>query len=317
MNQALRLSPIAHIPSVVADGQLVAFSVGSDRLVYLVIGLASLDYRVEGSGGAIFPKTVPDQRQRYRVVALSRDQLVLDVVIEQERFNIHHVQPLRNELLLVCSRSSHRAPDDIEENGRVYTRDGKFIRSVLLGDGIQSVQTTSDGVIWTSFFDEGIFGNYGWENPLGASGLVAWDSAGNRLYEFDPPIGLDTMCDCYALNVASAEDVWCYYYTEFPLVHLRDRKIEAFWEVPLKGSGAFAVSAGHALFSGGYKDRDTYHLFSLEADRQMKLVGEIELQDHEGNKLVAERTVGRGDAIHLLSGGNLYRIDIQTVLRAL
>ena len=31
------------------------------------------------------------------------------------------------------------------------------------------------------------------------------------------------ICDCYAVNVASDEDVWCYYYAEFPLVHLRSR----------------------------------------------------------------------------------------------
>lgn len=313
--KALRLSPIVHIPSILPDGELVAFDVGPDGLVYLVTAFAPLDYKVEQPGWAIFPKTVPDQPQRYRVVT-SEDQMVLDVVIEQERINIHHVQPLGSELLLVCSRSLCRAPNDVEENGRVYSRDGKFIRSILLGDGIQSVQTTSDGLIWTSFFDEGIFGNFGWKDPLGASGLVAWDFAGNKLYEFDPPVGLDTMCDCYALNVESDNDVWCYYYTEFPLVHLRDRKVETFWEAPIKGSSAFAVFAGHALFRGGYKEGDTYHLYSLESNQQMKEVAQIELQDNNNNKLVAERVVARGDAIHLLSGGNLYSVEIQTVLEA-
>lgn len=313
----MRLSPFVHIPAVFSGGNLVALDVGPDGLVYLVMALESLDYRVEGQVGPNFPKTVADRPQTYRVLALSQDQVVLDVVTEHERFNIHHVQPLGDYLLLVCARSHYRGPGDVEENGRVYTRDGKFVHSILLGDGIQSVQTTSDGIIWTSYFDEGIFGNYGWQAPFGASGLVAWDSGGNRLYEFEPAEGLDTMCDCYALNVESDEDVWCYYYTEFPLVHLRDRRIETFWEAPISGSSAFAISAGHALFSGGYKERDIYYLFSLEAERRMKEIGRIELQDPDGNKLVAERVIGRADSINFLSGGNLYGVDIKAVLKAL
>lgn len=38
-----------------------------------------------------------------------------------------------------------------------------------------------DGRIVTSYFDEGIFGNFGWDQPLGASGLVVWDEQGRVL----------------------------------------------------------------------------------------------------------------------------------------
>ncbi|HEX4591230.1 MAG TPA: hypothetical protein VH120_14940, partial [Gemmataceae bacterium] len=231
-------------------------------MTYLVVALKPLDYRIESSDGPSFVKTVPEQPQEYRVLGLSGSQTAIDVAIERERFNIHDIQPLPDELLLVCARSYYKGPDNSEKNGRVYTRDGKFAREILLGDGIQSVQATSKGVIWTSYFDEGVFGN-GWQSPIGASGLVAWDSAGNKLYEFQPRDGLDSICDCYALNVESEEDVWLYYYTEFPLVRLRRREIESVWEMPLRGSGAFAVSAGHVLFRGGYEDPDTYQLFSL------------------------------------------------------
>ncbi|WP_176444820.1 hypothetical protein [Paenibacillus herberti] len=40
-------------------------------------------------------------------------------------------------------------------------------REFLLGDGIQSVQVTDKGIIWTSYFDEGVFGNNGWDKPIG------------------------------------------------------------------------------------------------------------------------------------------------------
>jgi hypothetical protein len=314
MKRSVRLSPVVCLAPLIGDGELVAFNVGPDGVVYLVAALRPLDYRTEQPGWASFAKTVPDQPQRYRVVALAGQQPVLDVLIEGERFNIHDVQPLVDELLLVCGRSHYKGPDDFEKNGRVYSRDGKFAREILLGDGIQLVQATSGGVIWTSYFDEGVFGNFGWQSPVGASGLVAWDSAGNKVYEFEPRDGLDSICDCYALNVESEKDVWLYYYTEFPLVRLRRREIESVWKMPLGGSGAFAVSAGHALFRGGYKDQDTYHLFSLGPRGKPELVAKIELRDQNGGRLVAGRAVGRADAIHFVSDGFLYRVDVQTAL---
>jgi hypothetical protein len=314
MTRILPLSPVASLTSLTGDGELVAFDAGPDGLIYLVIALRPLDYRIEKLGAASFANTVPDQPQRYRVIGLSGTDPVLDVVIERERFNIHHVQPLVDELLLVCARSYFRKPDDFEKNGRVYSREGKFAREILLGDGLRSVQTTSEGVIWTSFFDEGVFGNYGWESPVGSSGLVAWNSFGKKLYEFQPGPGLDSICDCYALNVASIEDVWCYYYTEFPLVHLRSQEIKSIWKMPLGGSDAFAISAEHALFRGGYQDQDTYQLFSLGPNGEARMVTKIQLQDQNGDKLIANRAVGRGEVIHLASNGYLYHIDMQTSL---
>jgi hypothetical protein len=314
MKRSLRLWPVANLSLLIGDGQLVAFNVGPDQLTYLVIALEPLDYRIEQPGWASFAKTIPQQPQKYRVVALSGPQPVLDVVIKGERFNIHDVQPLGDELLLVCARSHYKEPGDFEENGRVYTRDGTFAREILLGDGIESVQATSQGVIWTSYFDEGVFGNFGWQDPVGASGLVAWDAAGNRLYDFQPNDGLDSICSCYALNVESEEDVWLYYYTEFPLVHLHGREINSVWKMALKGSRAFAISAGHALFCGGYKDRDTYQLFSLVPGGKPSLLADIELQDQNGSKLVASRVVGRADTIHIVSDGFLYGVDVQTAI---
>ena len=105
-------------------------------MAYLVVALKPLDYRLEQPGWASFAKTVPERPQRYRVVAVSGSETVLDVAIEGERFTIHDVQPLPNELLHACARSFYKGPDDFEKNGRIYTRDGEFLREILLGDGI-------------------------------------------------------------------------------------------------------------------------------------------------------------------------------------
>lgn len=317
MKRTIRLRPLAPLAPLRGDGELVAFNVGPDGVSYFVFALKPLDYRFEQSGWASFAKTVPEQPQNYRVVGLSGSKTTLDIVIEGERFNIHHIQPLPGELLLVCARSGYKGPEDFERNGRVYARDGEFKREILLGDGIQSVQTTPAGIIWTSYFDEGVFGNYGWQNPVGASALVAWDSLGNKLYEFQPNAGLNAICDCYAMNVESEDDVWLYYYTEFPLVRLHHREVASVWRMPLGGSDAFAVGIGHALFRGGYNDKDTYRCFALRTDGVPKLLGKLELRNEDGNKLVADRVVGRGNVIHLLSDGSLYRLDVQTAFARL
>lgn len=314
MNQSIQLTPVASLPSIIGKGKLVAFNVGPDRVVYCVLATRPLDDRIKQPGWASFVKTVPDQPQRYRVVGFYDGEVVKDVLIENEPFNIHEIQPLDDKLLLVCARSTYRSRDDYEKNGRIYTQDGKFVGAILLGDGIASVQATSECVIWTSYFDEGVFGNYGWNSPVGQMGLVAWDSKGEKTWEFQPGTGLEPIYDCYALNVASAKDVWFYYYDEFPLVWLQNRKVNGVWKMPLSGSPAFAVFDGYALFSGGYKDRETFHLFRLEKSGGVKSIADFKLHDKKGQPLLADRIVGRENTIYMVHEGDLYQIDVETAL---
>src|SRR5213080_2898778 len=130
MKQLICLKPVACLARLVANGELVAFNVGLDGVVYLAIAQKPLDYRTQGPG-ASFAKTIADQPQDYRVIGLRGSDIVLDVMIEGERFNIHDIQPLGKELLLVCCRSNYRGPSDFDKNGRVYSCDGKFERGML------------------------------------------------------------------------------------------------------------------------------------------------------------------------------------------
>lgn len=314
MNHYIRLSPVASIAPAIGEGSLVAFGVGPDGIVHIAAALKPLDYR---SKDGCYAKSVGAQPQTYRVVGMSGPQTVLDMVIEGERFNIHHVQPLPGELLLVGTCACFRAPDDFERNGRVYTLDGVFAREILLGDGIKTVQATSEGVIWTSYFDEGVYGNRGWKKPVGKSGLVAWDSAGNELYAFRRNADIGGISDCYALNVENEEDTWLYYYTQFPLVRLHRHVILSVWNMPVHGSAAFAVHADHALFWGSYEERGVCQLFALPKDGAPNLLAKIEFQDQKGTKLVANRIACRGSAIHVLVGHLVYRIDLPAVLAQL
>src|SRR6185312_8401501 len=310
----ITLQPYANCAAFIGDGTIVAFNVGADRRAYVVIAGKPLDYRWENSAGASFAKVAPDVPQSYRVVGLDGPEAHLDVTIEEARFNVHDVQPLRDDILLVCARSAYRGPQDFDLNGHVFDRQGHALRSFLLGDGIQTVQATSAGTIWMSFFDEGVFGNRGTRHPIGASGLVAWSGSGECLYEFMPPAGVEGMVDCYALNVESNNIAWCYYYTAFPLVRIRNLKADASWRVPIRGSSAFAISASHALFSGGYGQRALCTLLQMKDDGRVGLVHELELRMEDGTLLEHEGVVGRGDALWLRCGANIYRLTIGEAL---
>ncbi|NHZ81501.1 hypothetical protein F2P44_19790 [Massilia sp. CCM 8695] len=292
----------------------ITFNVGPGGEVYVLLALDTLDYRTKDNAFASFAKTVPDSPQRYRVLVFRKGELELDLAIHGERFNIHTIQPLGNDLLLACSRSEYRREDDVDLNARVYSRDGTFLRAFLLGDGLETIQTTRHGDIWASYFDEGVLGNYGWPDPVGAAGLVAWNELGEKVYEYDPVGPVDRIIDCYALNVASAEDVWCCYYTNFPLVHVHKKRIASTWNVPVAGSNAFAIAAAHVLFAGGYDKRDSFTLVRLDPDGTSTLIGEFELTGDDGVAVKPLRTIGRGAVLYVLDDAVLYEIDLKRVL---
>ena len=106
----------------------------------------------------------------------------------------------------------------IERNARRYNPNGQLIEAFTLGDGIEHVQIDETDTIWVSYFDEGIFGNFGWEKPMGSEGLIAYRKNGSKLWG----AGSYGIIDCYALNVVSSKEVYFYYYDDFFLVRLNE-----------------------------------------------------------------------------------------------
>jgi hypothetical protein len=312
MTTQITLEPHAVIEAAEGNVPVVAFNVGPDLRPYAVIAHKPLDYRRADLSGANFAKVTPESPQSYRVVCVDGSRTALDVTFGHVSLNVHEVQPLDDAILLVCSRSYCRGPDDFDLNAQVFDYGGRLLRSFLLGDGIASVQTTADGTIWASYFDEGVFGNFGWREPVGASGLVAWSRQGGRLYEFAPPAGADSIVDCYAMNVVSDAVTWCYYYTEFLLVRVCNRRAEAYWPVPISGSQAFAISDNFVLIGGGYRERDIYTLFQLQDGGKLRACCRFQLCIATGT--APEKVIGRGDAIWLLCDGSIYRFGIADAL---
>jgi len=313
MKNHISPSSVFSLKELGVKGTLVAFNVGPDGEVFIVYAMKRTDY-LFSQGSAIFPKIVGEAPQVYRVIKIQDAAVVMDMLIENEQFNIHDVQPMAENLLLACARSEYRASNDFDLNGRIYSRDGALIGEILLGDGVQSIQATRRGEIWVSYFDEGVFGNFGWDTPFGASGLLALDHSGQTVYQFEPNGKLDHIVDCYALNVANESDIWCYYYTDFPLVQIQNKKIVASWNVPVSGSSAFAINGDLVLFAGGYDHRNEFELVHLDSDGTAKLLRRLSLRDSEGAIVVPERIVGRGAQLFVISGESLYEIKLEANL---
>jgi hypothetical protein len=151
-----------------------------------------------------------------------------------------HVQRLDDGWLLADRRGGR---------ANLHDSSGHFLRSIDLGDASEDIQTTPDGKIWVSYFDEGVFGS-----GIGQQGAVCFDREGIPRFkygDFAERAGLPFISDCYAMNVTSAVDVWFNYYTDFPLVHLQDFALERVsmdFEVTGKG---FAVRDDSIVYARG------------------------------------------------------------------
>lgn len=144
-----------------------------------------------------------------------------------------------------CLKDGHY----IERNARRYNINGELIDAFTLGDGISQVQIDESDTIWVSYFDEGIFGNFGWNQPIGSDGLIAYTINGSRLWgarEYE-------ICDCYAMNVVSSNEVYFYYYDDFHLVQLKEMKESIRYRV---------------------EGDDTFHQFIFD---QTGLIGQLDL----------------------------------------
>jgi hypothetical protein len=144
------------------------------------------------------------------------------------------------------------ARSDGRGNARILSVDGAEERRIELGDGIAHIQIDDKQRIWVGWFDEGVFGNGSWRLPglkwaPSAHGIAAFDERGALLKHAT----LESIADCYALNVA-ADGTWSCTYTDFPILRMSDEG-ERKWPTNLSGVSAIAVSYPYVLAAGGYQ----------------------------------------------------------------
>lgn len=200
---------IVDLKDLIGDRHRISVSVGPN-LEPIVLSLdCEPDYR-RLKNGASFPKLETEQLNAFKIHFLE-DGEWSELALTPTHENYHHVQPLKGgQWLLVRGRAN----GDNDCNAHIFSAAGRRIRSFAAGDGIEDVQADESGNIWISYFDEGVFG----ETTLGNSGLVCLDSSGKLVFDFQsiPHPCVQSMADCYALNVCSDEEVWVCYYTDFP-----------------------------------------------------------------------------------------------------
>ncbi len=210
-----------------------------------------------------------------------------------------HVQRFENGWLLGEGRGGRASFHDAR---------GALHLTVELGDAIESIQTTTDGRIWVSYFDEGVFGS-----GIGRQGLVCFDSSGKDVFryaDFAEQNGLPMICDCYALNVDMSGDVWLNYYTDFPLVRLHDNKLDRMWAKFGVLGNAFAIRGDEII----YMAKGQLSAISVATEPCGEALSAIP-RDVAGVELVANPqrdadTAGRGSAFIINTGNAIYSTSL-------
>lgn len=279
----------------------VAYGVGYDGAVFAAARERSTEgLYVDG----MFPKSRFDRPIDYRVVR-SEGGHVRTVTVRDVPLVVSFVQPFPGGVLLVGARCRWR-PEGPEQNAFVVNWNGEVVRRFTIGDGVQDVRVTADGRVWASYFDEGVFGNYGWGNPgpapIGSTGLVEFDGTGAVRFTYDAAEArTDSICDAYAINLADDGSIWVYFYTEFPIVRVGAAGYRT-WKLGIAGAGALAVRDGQALLFGDPAERSLGRIVALQGE-EAKVVGEVLIHGPDGNPLEKAQAYGRGEKLFFFEDG--------------
>ena len=288
------------------DAVLSDFSMGWDQKIYLLFK------QTTESQDKITAKTPAD----YTVAELKMDWAggeILDMAVfplGRLKFQLHYLRAIGENFLLFRARCAYRE-NGPEQNAWTVSRNGAVLSRFCLGDGIQNCAVKADGTIITSYFDEGVFGNYGWADPrsahgyvppVGECGLIAWTPEGIPLWKNEKyPI-----YDCYAISLDEEENLWFYYYDEFRLVRTNFKEDFVF-ELPIEGSGAFSVapSGDTFLFEGGYQKHGKFYFLTARGGRLGQKQKAVPTCD--GKKVSVERcSLLRSQMLFLGKNGVLY-----------
>ncbi len=240
--------------------ELVTIQIGPDGKIYFLFN-DNVPDRIDG----MFVPT--KSNSGYSVLVLDVDWKREKVTCENlyrlgtMQMNYHYVQPTEDKLLLVASRCFFNKGNP-ENNAAIVDFKGNIHAEFCLGDGINDCLVRKDNTIVTSYFDEGIFGNYGWDEPLGACGIKVWSKDGKDvIWEADRDI-----YDCYALNIGDQDDIWYYYYDDFKLVRT-NLKDEVEYDPNIHGADAVIIydDGCGIIMNSGY---DRYNEFCVFHNRE-------------------------------------------------
>ncbi|MBJ8005823.1 hypothetical protein BW897_15035 [Bacillus cereus] len=193
-----------------------------------------------------------------------------------------------------------------DDNAVIYNPDGSEHCKFYAGEGIQDCQVDVNEEIWVSYCDEGVFG----ESSIGANGIVAFDSTGHLIFnnydQYVERFNVPPIDDCYAMNVIDG-DVWLYYYSEFPLVQMKDKNFHMLWNeinVTMEiWSESFAVVQGKVVFITRDKKLVVYDLNNNH-------VYDMNLRNELGEPIQFVTYYSRGSVMYFQTDDTLYYVEL-------
>ncbi|MFS8101582.1 hypothetical protein LFM09_31100 [Lentzea alba] len=228
------------------------------------------------------------------------------------------VQPLPDGQVLVVGARCRWRSKGPDRNAIVYDHAGAVLSEHTFGDGIEHVQATRSGEVWVGYFDEGVYGNYGWGEtssppPIGSSGLTRFSADFAQEWQFPDNSKWDVISDCYALNVGN-NATWACYYSDFPVVRIQNDTVTG-WHNNIGGAKALAVGGSRIALFGGYgPDHDRLVVGELGEER-LHVLGEYRLVQPDGQPLPrTARVVGRGADLHVLLDNSWLRLGIEDIV---
>lgn len=218
-----------------------------------------------------------------------------------EKLFFSSAQPIGENWLLVSARIDEE--DNDVKNAYVFDKEGNILNRYEYGDAVADVQTTPEGDVWVSYFDQ--------SDP----GRLNCYKDGDQTFDFYysilksnqhvPPID-----DCYAMNV-TLDSTNIYYYSDFPFVKIMgDNEFELYEDIPIVGSEAFAINGDDVLFSHDYDAKPEVYLYSLSEKKKVT----FKTLKSDGSILNYDHSVGRESKLFLIEGTEVYILDIKNVI---
>lgn len=221
------------------------------------------------------------------------------------------VQPLPGSRFIVADMRCSWFPEGPEENAWIIGADGGVQRRGTIGDGIEHLLADAEGTVWAGYFDEGIYGNDGWDqndspSPLGAAGIVRWSSDLAKLWQHDQQDDSSWVTDCLALNV-DRDRVWACPEPEHPVLEVANGQVRSYPTQGLEGVMGVVVSGRAVALIGDQYYGGVVRRGTLDRGRELE---KLSLGLPGGRLVPPGALVCRGSVAHLFVGAEWFQFDL-------
>jgi hypothetical protein len=295
--------------SIGPDGQAVAlWASPGDR--------SALRATTTQPGWASFPDPRASRPVTARVT-VHRPSAVTSIEITEMPLAHPTVQPLPGGHILVVGARCRWRPDGPDQNAIIYDADGQPVIEATIGDGIEHVLVSASGGIWVGYFDEGVYGNYGWGDagappPLGATGLVRYTPTleADWRYPAEARDRWGPISDCYALNI-DGDTAWACYYTDFPVTRVEEDTVTGWRNGLARSVRALIVADEHLGLYGGFGPDYDVLVHAIRGEDELDRLAEYRLVLPDGAPLpTTAQPVGRGATLHLFDRSDWYHLNL-------